>query len=333
MDINDCAKERVIYDEDWYYGAQADEMAVNDLMERDGLTEEEVREEYTDSQIFEHVLDMREFDYGFEMDDLARFFAGEKGEGFSFENPDGGNRILARGSVGRWDGTTSGIAVYKDFKSATDCSASRFGLGNVFADCEIDKVWDVNGHLFVSGHHHDGRVEVELKQLTGAGERLYEENTDWGDLYFPEEGVRAMGSTYRDGDEGRFVADLFENPEMCAAPRFMERCFGTDALAYAHEDLGLAARPLAKDAPERHCGYSYAVQMAANDIPVGSEYLVKDLAEAKAYCENFAKRYWGDAAAPTLAAESRDMQAAKSSLAGGRDEALPLPGKASPENR
>lgn len=86
-----------------------------------------------------------------------------------------------------------------------------------------------NTQTLVSGCHHDGRVEVELKQLTGAGERLYAENTDWGDLYFPEEGVRAMGSTYRDGDEGRFVADLFENPEMCAAPRFMERCFGAVA--------------------------------------------------------------------------------------------------------
>ena len=40
---------------------------------------------------------------------------------------------------------------------------------------------------------------------------------------------RIAGLTYRDGDEGRFVADLFENPEMCAAPRFMERCFGAAA--------------------------------------------------------------------------------------------------------
>ena len=234
-----AAIERIIYDEGNYLGAKGDEMAVNDLMERDGLTEKEVREGYTDSQIFEHALDMREFDYAFEMDDLAKFFAGEKGEAFSFENPDGGNRILARGTIGRWDGTSSGIAVYKDFQSATDCSASRYGLGNVFADCEIDKVWDVNGHLFVSGHHHDGHVEVELRQLTGAGERLYDENTDWGDLYFPEEGTDAMGSTYRDGDESRFVHDLWDNPEMCAAPRYMERCFNAVSPSY---DFGTNVR-------------------------------------------------------------------------------------------
>lgn len=223
-------KERVIYDEVWYLGAEGEQMAVNDLMERDGMTEEEVREEYTDSQIFDHALEMRDFDYDFEMDDLARFFAGEKGDAFSFENSDGGNRILAAGSVGRWDGTRSGITVYDDFRSATDCSASRFGLGNVFADCEIDKVWDVNGHLFVSGYHHDGRVEVELRQLTDEGERLYAEHADYeGDIFFPEEGVSAMGSTYRDGDESRFIHDLWDSPEMCAAPRFMERCFGAAA--------------------------------------------------------------------------------------------------------
>lgn len=36
----------------------------------------------------------------------------------------------------------------KDFDAATDCSPSRFGQGNVFADCEIQKVWDENGTLY-----------------------------------------------------------------------------------------------------------------------------------------------------------------------------------------
>ena len=114
--------------------------------------------------------------------------------------------------------TSSGITVYDDFRSATDCSASRYHFGNVFADCEIDKLWDTDGRLFVSGYHHDGRVEVELRQLT-----------DEGDIFFPEEGVSAMGSTYRDGDESRFIHDLWDSPEMCVTPRFMERCFGAAA--------------------------------------------------------------------------------------------------------
>ena len=38
-------KERIVFDEDLYYGDEGEEMAINDLMERDGLTEDEVREE------------------------------------------------------------------------------------------------------------------------------------------------------------------------------------------------------------------------------------------------------------------------------------------------
>lgn len=34
-------KERIVFDEDLYYGDEGEEMAINDLMERDGLTEDE----------------------------------------------------------------------------------------------------------------------------------------------------------------------------------------------------------------------------------------------------------------------------------------------------
>lgn len=37
-------KERIVFDEDLYYGDEGEKMAINDLMERDGLTEDEVRE-------------------------------------------------------------------------------------------------------------------------------------------------------------------------------------------------------------------------------------------------------------------------------------------------
>ena len=43
-------KERIVFDEDLYYGDECEEMAINDLMERDGLTEGEVREDFTDFQ-------------------------------------------------------------------------------------------------------------------------------------------------------------------------------------------------------------------------------------------------------------------------------------------
>ena len=91
-----------------------------------------------------------------------------------------------------------------------------FGQGNVFADCEIQKVWDENGTLYLAGAHHDGRVSVEMRQLTDEGERL------WGQLdyedYLPLEGLTAMGKHYELGDENQFVHDLYNSPELCGTP-------------------------------------------------------------------------------------------------------------------
>lgn len=169
-----------------------------------------------------------------EMRALAAFFNGEKSDMSDFVNPYGGNHILVSGSVGRWNGTSTGIAVYKDFDAATDCSPSRFGQGNVFADCEIQKVWDENGTLYLAGAHHDGRVSVEMRQLTDEGERL------WGQLdyedYLPLEGLTAMGKHYELGDENRFVHDLYNSPELCAAPRYVEQSFGCPSEEYEKEE-------------------------------------------------------------------------------------------------
>lgn len=56
-------KERIVFDEDLYYGDEGEKMAINDLMERDGLTEGEVREDFTDDEIFNHQMEMKDFDY------------------------------------------------------------------------------------------------------------------------------------------------------------------------------------------------------------------------------------------------------------------------------
>lgn len=66
-------KERIVFDEDLYYGDEGEEMAINDLMERDGLTEGEVREDFTDDEIFNHQMEMKDFDYEEEMRALAAF--------------------------------------------------------------------------------------------------------------------------------------------------------------------------------------------------------------------------------------------------------------------
>lgn len=186
-------KERIVFDEDLYYGDEGEEMAINDLMERDGLTEGEVREDFTDDEIFNHQMEMKAFDYEEEMRALAAFFNGEKSDMSDFVNPYGGNHILVSGSVGRWNGT-----------------------------------------LYLAGAHHDGRVSVEMRQLTDEGERL------WGQLdyedYLPLEGLTAMGKHYELGDENRFVHDLYNSPELCAAPRYVEQSFGCPSEEYEKEE-------------------------------------------------------------------------------------------------
>ena len=49
-------KERIVFDEDLYYGDEGEEMAINDLMERDGLTEDEVREDFTTGKWRVHLI-------------------------------------------------------------------------------------------------------------------------------------------------------------------------------------------------------------------------------------------------------------------------------------
>lgn len=66
------------------------------------------------------------------------------------------------------------------------------------------------------------------------GERL------WGQLdyedYLPLEGLTAMGKHYELGDENRFVHDLYNSPELCAAPRYVEQSFGCPSEEYEKEE-------------------------------------------------------------------------------------------------
>ena len=106
-------KERIIFDADSYYGTEGENMAVEDIMERYGITEEEVREQYSDEEIFDRAMEMRETDYEEETDALIGWFDGQT-PGFTpaitDENSDWyGNPVIVSGSIGRWkSGTRTG---------------------------------------------------------------------------------------------------------------------------------------------------------------------------------------------------------------------------------
>lgn len=145
-------KERIVFDEGVYYGAEGSEISIEDITSREGITVEEVLDSYTEEEIFENAMNMMDIDRSEELAGLKAFLDGSDNPLSSYDNPLGGNRIIARGSIGRWDGTRHGMTAYRDFDDMMS------GPDSVFKDCEIGKVWDENGGLFIHGYHHDGGV-------------------------------------------------------------------------------------------------------------------------------------------------------------------------------
>ena len=247
MEQKAAPKERIIFDDNPYFGSSGDALAIEDLMNRDGLTEAEVREQYTDHNLFEHAMEMRDFDYEEEIAALTAFFDGRTSDMFSFENPLGGNHLLVRGSVGRWDGPRSGITVYNSFTEAINTSSSRFGGDNVFADCEIQKVWDENGSLFIHGAHHDGSVTVEIRQLTDEGESVYSELSEGESIFDPitlaDPHGPAAFPVFNPGEEGKLFNFMWGNAAYSAAPRYMEKAFGCPAEEWEEPEHSDTATP------------------------------------------------------------------------------------------
>lgn len=142
----------------------------------------------------------RQTDYRMETGALRDFFNGSQSALSSYRNPMGGNPLIAFGSIGRWDGERTGISSFETFDDLMN------GDDSPFKDCEIDHIWDENGILKMRGHHHDGSVEVEIRQLTDQGcEALESYEQAWAGEPFD-----AAGRHYDGGKESvdRFWNDL-----------------------------------------------------------------------------------------------------------------------------
>lgn len=217
-------KERIVFDEGVYYGDEGSKISIEDIMSREGITEAEALEGYTEEQIFENAMEMMDIDRTEELDGLRAFFDGSDNPLSSYDNSLGGNRIIARGSIGRWDGTSHGMTVYRDFDDMMS------GPDSVFKDCEIGKVWDENGSLFIHGYHHDGGVDVEVRQLTDAGENALDviEDAWYGEPFTVND--KEYDGSWKSVDAA--MRDLWENPDLCPAPRYMELAFSCPAEEY-----------------------------------------------------------------------------------------------------
>lgn len=207
-------------------------------------------------------------------------------------NDSWGNSILFKGGNGRYDGPCSGITVYENLEEAVDTSPSWHGGDNIFADCEIDGIWDENGSLFLTGAHHDGRVLVEMRQLTEVGEELYSNFQFDGGFYLPEEGFEAMGFVYREGDENAFIHDLWDDPEMCSKPRWAEKVGGFPAEEYIMDHNGAKTEfqitEVKKDSFAYDQGARFDVKVLTDGHDCGNGRFCADLDDAHGFCERFA---------------------------------------------
>lgn len=233
MDGTAIPKERTIFDASLY-----DEDFLRDYLEDDyELHKDDLEAGFDDYVAFkreEGILDvLMATDYEDELAQLKSFFSG--GTDFGATGKHVGNTIIARGSSGRWNGTGHGFSLFPDLTAALDTSPSRYGADNILADCEIDKIWDENGHLFVTGAHHDGRVTVELRQLTDLGEHALDIIED----AWVGEPFTVFDKSY-DGSErsvSEAMRDLWDNPDFAPLPRYMELDFGCPAEEYEEPSI------------------------------------------------------------------------------------------------
>lgn len=177
----------------------------------------------------------RQTDYRMETGALRDFFNGSQSALSSYRNPMGGNPLIAFGSIGRWDGERTGISSFETFDDLMN------GDDSPFKDCEIDHIWDENGILKMRGHHHDGSVEVEIRQLTDQGcEALESYEQAWAGEPFD-----AAGRHYDGGKESvdRFWNDLKTDRGLSVEPRYVELAFGCPPIEW---DIGARVRDFAE---------------------------------------------------------------------------------------
>lgn len=166
------------------------------MMEDDG--------DVSDDDVWACVYDIDHEDYNDTIDKLKEFFSTEDHVPYRAT-------FIIFGSIGRWDGTSSGFDVFRgeDFASA---------FYKATKDCDYIKVWDENGHLYIKCSHHDGTNNYEIKRLTERGE-AYFENWDYA---------------YDDKRSSRYVLDKLVR-RYSTLPRFAEKVYGVPRVEYEKE--------------------------------------------------------------------------------------------------
>ena len=140
-------KARTIYDNYDLWEQYPDETLKEMALECEWVDDEE---EITDEMIWNWRYHESEVDWDNAKDEIDEYFKG-KTVGFF-------------GEVGRWDG------VYK---------AGKIGefwdlFNKAITDCDYIRIYDENGHLYLTCSHHDGTCHFEIKIVTNEGSEYYD---------------------------------------------------------------------------------------------------------------------------------------------------------------
>lgn len=152
---NKMPKTRVIFDNYDLWNKYPDEYLKETALECGWVDNED---EITERMLSDWRYEESENDWEIEKERLTDFFNG-KTVGFF-------------GEVGLWHGT------YK---------AGKIGefwrlFNNAISDCDYIKLYDENGHMYLTCSHHDGTNHFEIKVLTGKGiEYIDRWEDNWND--------------------------------------------------------------------------------------------------------------------------------------------------------
>ena len=202
-------KERIIYDNYNPWETYTDEVLKEMAMDCGWVDSED---EITDAKLEQWRYEEMENDWDNEKEMLEQFFDG-KTVGFF-------------GSVGRWNGTRKGGYIGEFWNSFYEA----------MKDCDYFKIYDENGHMYLTCSHHDGTNHFEIKIVNDRGKQYVE---NWLDNIFDS---REPSYVY-----GR-VFDKYST-----LPRFAQKVFGCKARETEEVTKGGLIDRLNNEARSNYC--------------------------------------------------------------------------------
>lgn len=181
------AKERIIYNNYDLWDDYPDE-ELKKLAIENGWVDDE--SEITDQMLIDWRYDEDEMQWQIVIKELEEFFKG-KTVGFF-------------GSVGRWNGTYK-VGDIGDFWTL---------YYKAVRDCDYIKIYDENGHMYLTCSHHDGTNHFEIKILNDDAEDYYDR---W-----------SYGNDNR--KEYEVITQIYKR--YSKIPRYMQNVYGCKAREY-----------------------------------------------------------------------------------------------------